>query len=269
MKNDIISIRGINFNDVDLNEAVGICRNFLSQNSGFQNICHIIHTPNAEIVQKCIDDPKYYDLINSAELIIPDGAGVILASKILKTPLKKGKVAGIELAEKLIEEASRNGYGVFFLGGKPGIAELTAEKMKEKYPSLIVSGVNDGFFKKIDTMESAKEYKNSRICGEEEAAVIKKINDSGAQILLVCLGVPKQEIWLNAHKNDLNVKLAGGFGGSFDIYAGVSRRAPKFFITLNLEWLYRLLREPRRIGRMMNLPKFIFGTLFLKKTHKK
>lgn len=236
--NDTIDIRGVHFHNVDLTEATEICRSFL-QTDGMK----IIHTPNSEIVQLCIEKPEYYGLINAADLVIPDGSGVILASKILRRPLKKGKVAGIELCESLLALCAREGYGVFFLGGKPGVAQTAAERMEEKYPGLNVCGVHDGYFK-------------------EDAAVIREINDSGADLLLVCLGVPKQEAWMADHRSELSVRLAGGFGGSLDVFAGNVKRAPRIFIKLGLEWFYRLLCEPKRIGRMMKLPKFLIGTIF-------
>jgi N-acetylglucosaminyldiphosphoundecaprenol N-acetyl-beta-D-mannosaminyltransferase len=238
-----INIRGVSFDSVTMNEAVEICRGFLNDDSG---CAHVIHTPNAEIIQLCIEQNEYYELINSADLVISDGAGVILASKILGRPLQKGKVAGIELCEKLIKLSAECKKSVFFLGGKPGVAETAAIRMKERYPSLSVAGCSDGYFK-------------------DDAAIIKKINDSGASVLLICLGVPRQEKWMFTHRSELKIRLMGGFGGSFDIYAGVSRRAPRILIRLNLEWLYRLICEPRRIGRMMKLPKFIIGTVFSKK----
>lgn len=239
-----IDIRGVLFDSVTMDEAVEICDRFIDET----NTTRVIHTPNAEIVQMCIEQNEYYELINSADLIIPDGAGVILASRILRRPLRKGKVAGIELCENLIKLSAAKGKGVFFLGGKPGIAQTAASHMKERYPGLKIAGCHDGYFK-------------------DDAAVIKKINDSGASLLLICLGVPRQEKWMYSHRGELNVKLMGGFGGSFDIFAGVSRRAPRVFIRLNLEWLYRLIREPRRIGRMMKLPKFIIGVLFSRKRY--
>lgn len=254
-----INIRGVNFDDVDMDGAVELCRGFLDGEGA-----KIIHTPNAEIVQLCVEQPEYYPVINSADLIIPDGSGVILASKLLRRPLKKGKVAGIELCERLVETAAETGRGVYFLGGKPGIADAAAIKMKEKYPSLIISGTHDGYFAKVDSFEKAEAWKKGSII-EEDAAVISDVNDSGASVLLVCFGMAKQEIWMNAHRVELKVSVAGGFGGSFDIYAGVSKRAPRIFISLGLEWFYRLICEPKRIGRMMKLPKFIIGTMFSKK----
>ena len=241
---DKISIRGVNFDNVSLDEATETVAGFIEGEG-----TSVIHTPNSEIVQLCVEQNEYYSLINSAELIIPDGSGVILASKILGTPLSKGKVAGIELAERTLALAAERRYKVFFLGGKPGVADDAAKKMTEKYPSLNIVGTNDGYFKKT---------------GEESDAVVAKVNESGAQILFVCLGVPAQEIWMRENKEKLNVKVMAGLGGSLDVFAGNVKRAPKIFIKLGLEWFYRLIKEPSRIGRMMKLPKFLFGTLFAK-----
>lgn len=231
-----INIRGVHFDNVTMDEAIDICKGFLRGEGA-----KIIHTPNAEITQLCVEKEDIKNTVNSADLIIPDGAGVILASKILKRRLKC-KVAGIELCENLCRISGEMNAKIFFLGGKPGIAEKAAQQLKEKYPDMLIAGINDGYFK-------------------NDAEIIEKINNSGADIVFVCLGVPKQEQWMVSHRNELNVKLMGGFGGSFDVLSGTIERAPKFFIKCNLEWFYRLIKEPKRIGRMMKLPKFVFGSI--------
>ena len=256
-----INIRGVEFDSVNMDMAMEKCSSFLNSDDGR---CRVIHTPNAEICQLCVEKNEYYPLINSADLVLPDGAGVILASKILRKPLEYGKVAGIELCENLIKYCAENHLGVYFLGGKPDVARLASEKMAQKYSGLIVSGCNDGYFPKVNSFETIEQYKNGGAF-EQDRDVIKRINESGAALLLVCLGVPAQELWMNCHRDELNIKLCGGFGGSLDIFAGVSKRAPKIFIKLNCEWLYRLIKEPKRIGRMMALPRFVFGTIFAKK----
>lgn len=237
-----INICGVLFDNVTMQEAVARCETYLAEESEAK----VIHTPNAEIVQMCVENAEALPIINSADLIVPDGAGVVLAAKILHRPLRGGKVAGIELCENLLALSAQRGYSVYFLGGKPGVAEEAARRMAEKYQGLRIAGTHDGYF-------------------TDDAAIIEEINDSGASLLLVCLGVPKQERWMHAHRAALHVRLMGGFGGSLDVYAGNVRRAPKFFLRCNLEWLYRLICEPKRIGRMINLPKFIFGTLFAPK----
>ena len=204
----------------------------------------------------CVEDDSMRSLFNSADLLIPDGAGVVLASKILGTPLKE-KIAGISWAEGLfhaMQNADNEEFRVFLLGGKPGIAEAAKEKLCENYPRLQIVGTHDGYFEKT---------------GTENDAVIEKINKSGAHVLFVCLGAPMQEKWIMANKDRMpNVCLMAGLGGSLDVWAGNVKRAPRLFIKLNLEWFYRLTKEPRRIGRMLKLPKYILGTLREKRKNK-
>lgn len=235
-----INVRGINFDNLTLDETVE--QILLRLQNGEQTA---VFTPNSEIVQACIEESSLYPIINSAEIVCPDGIGVVKAAKILKTPLK-GKVAGIEVGERLIASLTDGEKSVFLLGGKPGIAEQAARNLTEKYPGVRIVGTNDGYFPKE---------------GAENDAVIDKINASGAEILFVCLGAPAQEKWIYQNRSRLNAVVMLGLGGSLDGYAGVVRRAPKLFIDLGLEWFYRLLREPRRLKRMMKLPKFYFGTL--------
>ena len=244
---DKINIRGVDFNNVNMTEALEICEKLIAEGRE-SGSSQRIHTPNAEIVELCVEQPSKREIINSADLIIPDGAGVILAGKILGSPLVKGKVAGIELCENLVRLSGEKGWKIYILGGKPdagngkSVAETAKDKLTEKYPDAPIVGTRDGYFK-------------------DDREVIDAINASGADILFVCLGVPKQEEWMYAHRDELKVALMGGFGGSLDVFAGTVSRAPKFFIKCNLEWFYRLIKEPWRIGRMMKLPKFIFGAV--------
>ena len=239
--NEKINIRGVPVDNVTLDEAFAAVHAFTQTED-----VHMICTPNAEIVQQCIEDKDIAALICRSDLIIPDGAGVVLASKILGTPLK-AKTPGCELGERIAKEAGTHGLRVYFLGGKPGIAEQAEQKLREKYPDFKTVGMHDGYFKKE---------------GEENDAVIAAINEAAPNILFVCLGVPAQEKWIDANRDKLpTVRAALGLGGSLDSYAGTMKRAPKIFIKLNLEWFYRLCKEPKRIGRMMKLPKFVFGSI--------
>ena len=235
-----INIRGVDFLNVTLDEAAKVGEEMLCGDK----VCTVF-TPNAEIVQLCIEQNEYYDLYNGGDMVVADGAGVVKAAKILGTPVK-GKVAGVELGEKMLEYCAESGDGVFFLGAKPGVADLAAKNMAEKYKGLNIAGTNDGYFKKE---------------GEESDAIVEKINESGAKLLFVCLGVPVQEKWITDNKDKLTTaRMCMCLGGSLDVYAGTVKRAPKIFIKLSCEWLYRLLKEPKRIGRMMKLPKFLIGT---------
>ncbi len=245
--NEKINIRGVYFDNVNMDEAM----EKVSEMVNDEGLSYMF-TPNSEIVQNCIENKELYEVINSASLIIPDGIGVVYASKILKTPLK-AKVPGCEVAEKLMEYAAKTGDGVFFFGGgkkteeREAVSILAASKMCEKYPGLNIVGTRDGYFTEADV-----------------PAIIEEINASGAKILFVCLGAPKQEKWIYDNRDALKVNFAAGLGGTLDVFAGTAKRAPKFFLKTNLEWLYRLLCMPSRIGRMMKLPKFLFGTMIHK-----
>ncbi len=242
---DSINIRGVNINNVNLTEATQICENYINSDS-----FHCVFTPNSEIIQLCVEKPEYLPLINSADLITPDGIGVIYASKILGTPLKC-KTAGYDLGLEVVNLSNNSGYKIFFLGGKPGIAEAARDKLLKKYPNAVFVGCHDGYFDKSDCEENSK--------------VIDEINAAAPDILYVCFGVPAQEKWISENRGRLKtVKLCLALGGSLDGYSGNVKRAPEIFIKLGLEWFYRLCKEPKRIGRMMKLPKFLIGTIVYK-----
>lgn len=229
-----ISVLGVKYDNVTMAEAVEQGRQLLL---GTQ--CAYCVTPNAEMAYDALHDEAFRQVLNGASLLLPDGAGVVLGAKILKTPLKE-KVAGIEFAQNMLPVYEELGSHLYLLGSKPGVAEQAAAKMKEKHPGLIICGTADGYFK-------------------DEAAVVAAINASAADVVYVCLGAPKQERFMAAHCRDLQARLLVGLGGTLDGIAGNVRRAPRWMIRLQLEWLYRLIREPRRIGRMMRLPKFVLA----------
>lgn len=238
---DKINIRGVYFNNVTFDEAVSSLIDSLNERKQTA-----LYTPNSEIVQACIENNELFEIINSAEMIIPDGIGVVKAGKILGTPFKGGKVAGIEVGEEIVKRLQKTSHRIFLLGGKPGIAEQARDALILKYPGVEFAGCADGYFKKD---------------GVENDAVIEKINSSGADVLFVCLGAPTQEKWIYENRASMpNVYLMMGLGGSLDGYAGIVKRAPKIFIKLGLEWFYRLICEPWRFKRMLKLPKFYFGT---------
>lgn len=233
MKTDIL---GIQYNNVTLQEALELGRALLTGNDTVYGV-----TPNAEIAYEALRDPEFRNILNGAALVLPDGAGVILGAKILKTPLKQ-KVAGVDFAMGLLGVMEETGSRLYLLGSKPGIAELAAERMLEKHPSLCICGAADGYF-------------------TDEADVVRRINEARADAVFVCLGSPKQERFMARHCADLNVRLMLGLGGTLDSIAGTVKRAPKWMIRLQLEWLYRLIKEPRRFGRMLRLPKYVFAAV--------
>ena len=187
---------------------------------------HYVVTPNPEIVEACRRDPA-----------VMDGIGVIYGAKILGTPLR-GRVTGIAFAQKLMERMAQGGETLFLLGAKPGYAQQAAENLQRQYPGLRIVGTNDGYFK-------------------EDGPIVEKIRASGAQVVFVCLGAPKQEFWMAKNGAATGAGLLVGLGGCLDIFSGNVKRAPVLFQKLGLEWFYRLCKEPSRIGRMMKLPLFL------------
>ena len=227
------NIMGVGFDAVTLKEAVDRAMAQLKEGrKGY------VVTPNPEIVYLAMEDKSYCELVNGASLVLPDGIGIIYAAKILGEKLC-GKVAGIDFASSLMHAMAQNGMRLFLLGAKPGVAEQAAKNLTQKYPGLIITGTRDGYFK-------------------DDSEAVDVVNAAGgADVLFVCLGAPKQERFIKAHLDEMNVTLCCGLGGSLDVFAGTVQRAPDIFIKLGLEWFYRLLKEPSRIGRMMKLPKFL------------
>ena len=233
MKQDVL---GLQFDNVTMDEAVARAAALLESPGA-----SVVVTPNAEIGYEALHDEAFRALLNGADLMLPDGAGVVLAAKLRHTPLKQ-KVAGVDFADRLLGVLAETGQTLYLLGGKPGVAELAAGKMVERHPGLTICGTADGYFK-------------------DEGPVVEKINAAKPDVLFVCVGAPKQELFMQAHKDELNVRLMAGLGGSLDAFAGTVKRAPKWMIRCNLEWLYRLIKEPKRFGRMLRLPKYLWAAL--------
>ncbi len=227
-----VNVLGVGFDNVTMDEALARGRELLDGEG-----CHYVVTPNPEIVEACRSDARAMAAVNGADLVLPDGIGVIYGAKMLKTPLKE-RVPGIEFGTSMIEFCAENKKSVYFLGAKPGVAEQAAENLKRRFNGLIVAGTSDGHFK-------------------DDAAAAAKIRESGADMALVCLGAPKQELFMASHGAETGAKLLLGLGGSLDVFAGVAQRAPEFYVNHNLEWFYRLIKNPSRIGRMMKLPLFL------------
>ena len=234
MSRKTIDILGVNVDSIEFEKAVDVAEGLMKSEK-----TSMIFTPNPEIIMCAKDDGELRSILNSADLCTADGIGVVYASRIIGQPVPE-RVAGFDVVCALLERAAEAGTGVFLFGAKPGVAEIAKKKLEEKHPKIRIVGTHNGYFKE-----------------EDEPGIVEQINQSGADLLLVCLGAPKQEKWIAKHKDELNVNLCMGVGGTLDVLAGTAKRAPKLFIKLNLEWFYRLLKQPTRLGRMMVLPKFI------------
>ena len=237
-----IDVLGVGFDDFTAEQAVRYAFDTIGDN----NKGYVV-TPNPEIVWMARRDNALRAAINGAWMVLPDGIGVILGARILGTPLRGGRVPGIDFASALFNEMAKSGGTVFLLGSKPGIAEEAGQKLEAIHQGLCVVGSADGYF-------------------TDDNLIIEKINSSQPDLLLVCLGSPKQELWMADHIGQLDVKLCAGLGGSLDVFAGRAKRAPILFQKLGLEWLFRLFREPRRIKRMVKLPLFIFAAIWKRLT---
>ena len=227
---------GVGFDSLTMDEAVARARDLMAE----RRAAYVV-TPNPEIVMLCREDAAAMQAVQNADLVLADGIGVIYGAKILGTPLR-AKLPGIDFAAALMTQMGREGKSVFLLGAKPGVADAAGEKLRERFPGLVIAGTNDGYF-------------------QDDDPVVEKINAVQPDLLLVCLGAPKQELFMKNHLDELHIKLMIGLGGSLDSFAGTVKRAPKWMIRCNLEWLYRLIKEPKRFGRMLRLPKYLFAVL--------
>ena len=232
----LIKILGVNIDRVNMQQAVERLRNLAADRSQPS----LVVTPNSEMLAVAAEDQKLAAILNSADLATADGIGVVIASRILGKPLEE-RVAGFDLISALFKELAEENINFYFLGGKPGIVDRAAANLKAKYPDLNISGYHHGYLDR-----------------ESQQRVIEEINNKKIDLLLVGMGVPLQEKFLDSNLEKLKVGAAVTVGGSFDVLAGEVNRAPLWMQKAALEWFYRLLQEPSRFGRMLSLPKFIY-----------
>lgn len=233
-----INIHGIMIDNVTMDEALDRVSELLDGKTAGK-----IYTPNAEIIMQSYRDSELKKLLNDADLVVPDGAGVILASRILGTKLKQ-KVSGIDLVKKMFINTDKRAISFFILGGRPGVPEQAAINILSEFPKARILGYHNGYFD-----------------DDEVPDIINEINSKKAEVLLVGLGAPKQERWIHQHAHEINSKVIIGVGGAIDVFAGKVTLAPEFMRKAGLEWLYRLIKEPSRYKRMMDLPRFMALTL--------
>lgn len=233
-----VDILGVPIDSITMDEAVEKVGAFIDEGG-----LHKIFTPNSEIMMAAQRDSELRNILKEADMVTADGAGVVLASKLLGLSIPE-KVSGVDLIIKIFEAYRGSGLRCFLFGAKPGIAEKAAKNLESDFPGVVVSGYHHGYFS-----------------DEHDDEITNAINASNADILLVALGAPKQEKWISSHSDKLRIKVCIGVGGTIDILAGAAQLAPDFFRRNGLEWLYRLCKEPRRAVRMLDLPRFMLRVI--------
>jgi len=217
---------------VTLEEAVHRIESFLDA-----RVPAIVCTPDTTALWRAQRDRQLREVYHEADLVTPDGTGVVWAGRLLGASFRE-RVSGIDLLEKLFSRGRV--LKIFLLGAAPGVAERAARKLSERYPNLQIVGTHHGYF---------SSHENERIVNLIEAA--------GPDMVLVGLGVPRQELWMRENRREIRTAVLMGVGGCFDVWAEGLRRAPRSWQRLGLEWLYRLLQEPRRLARVSTIPLFV------------
>lgn len=236
--NNIVTIFGIPFSKWGMQETVQYLTGAISARKPHQVI-----TANPIMVMAALENPSYKQMMQQADLIVPDGSGVVWASRVGGDPVAE-RVAGFDLLHELMKEGERHRWRVYLLGASPEVVKEAANRLKMQYPGTEIVGYRDGYFGP-----------------EQDDEVIEGIRRTSPDLLFVARGADTQEPWIAKHKQRLAVPVMMGVGGSFDVISGRTKRAPKVFQKLRLEWLYRLIKEPTRFRRMLALPKFAVRVL--------
>lgn len=225
-------VLGVQVDNITMAEAVDAILGIRGSKTSFS-----IYTPNAEMVMEAKKNSSFMDILNRASMVVPDGAGVVIGARILGEAITE-KVAGVDLVENILSSGEK--LSLYIFGGKPGVAEKAASNISEKYKEISICGTDHGY-------HSTK----------ENDSVIERIVAAKPDLLLVGLGVPRQEMWIDANISKFDSVVCIGCGGTIDVFSGEVKRAPGFFIKMNLEWFYRLIKQPSRLTRMLRIPVFL------------
>ncbi|MGN1318348.1 MAG: WecB/TagA/CpsF family glycosyltransferase [Lachnospirales bacterium] len=238
---EFCKILGVPFANISPNDAVDKVVGFLNDDKK-----HMVFTPNPEMVMEACKNTEFMTILNKSSMNVPDGIGIVYASKLTGSPIKE-RVAGYDMLLSVFDKIKDSDKTVYFFGGAPEIADRAKKAIEERFKGIKIVGTANGYFD-----------------SEREKEIINEINTLKPDLLLVGIGFPKQEKWIYDHISSLNIKVGIGVGGSFDGWCGNVPRAPEFFVNHGLEWFYRLMKQPSRIGRMMQLPLFMLKVIFYK-----
>lgn len=242
MQAKYVKIFGVRFDNVTMEEAFKRFVTFLKK-----DVTSTIYTPNPEMVLNAQQNMQFKAALLEGDLVVPDGIGIIYASKVHQLGLRE-RVGGVDLSERILKFLHTTKGSIYLFGGRPEVSEDAAINLKASYPNLRILGTAHGYIE-----------------GDEVLKVIDHINEVKPDVLFVGLGSPRQELWIDQYRRVLNCRVAIAIGGGIDIWAGHAKRAPKWMQHMGIEWLYRLLQEPRRIKRMIKLPVFAFKVITTRK----
>ena len=257
IENDILTSRiklfQVGIDQVDNQETIQRIEEFIVSKKP-----HQIVTPDTLAVLRARKDPEYQAILKSADLVTPDGAGILWAATTLNHPLLE-RVTGIDIIHNMCRLAAKKGYSLYLLGSYPGVASEAALNLSKKYPGIKIAGTHHGYFS-CEDRENYGDVKNSNNekSKEEEEKIIAEIKENKPDILLVGMGVPKQEKWINKNLKSLNIPACMGVGGSFDVLSGRIPRAPLWMQRHGMEWIYRSIKQPNRAFRTLALFYFIW-----------
>ncbi|MEA2553137.1 MAG: N-acetylglucosaminyldiphosphoundecaprenol N-acetyl-beta-D-mannosaminyltransferase [Fimbriimonadaceae bacterium] len=229
-----VDILGVAVDRLDMPEALARLDEFLKSRTP-----HIVVTADACGIVQAQTDPEFMEILRTAHLVTPDSAGVLWASKKKGEPIKE-RVSGVDLTDELCAMSADRGWRIFLLGSQPGVADLAAEKLRLKHPGCNIVGARHGFFP-----------------SESDEVVAQEIAALKPDILLVAMGIPRQEKFIRKTQHIIGAPIAMGVGGSLDVFSGKAKRAPYVFQRLKLEWLWRLMLNPSKISKAKFLPRFV------------
>ncbi|MFZ4506707.1 MAG: WecB/TagA/CpsF family glycosyltransferase [Fimbriimonas sp.] len=235
-KPERVHVLGLPVDRITMAETLGRIRGFLAEP---WNQTHLIITADAVGLVQAQHEQNYHKLYAKASIITPDSVGVLWAAKRGGTPLPE-RVSGVDLVGEICAISGETGCRIFFLGASPGVAELAAEKLRLKYPGCNIVGTRHGYFSKDD-----------------DQLVAKEIAEFTPDVLFVAMGIPRQELFIDATAGIIRAKVAMGVGGSLDVFSGRAKRAPKIMQMLKLEWAWRLILNPKKIDKAKYLPEFV------------
>jgi len=238
MKIDTVNILGTSVANMAMHEVLEWVRIMIEQGKPR----HIV-TANAEILHKAYVEPEFMRVLAKADLITADGSGVMWAAKALGNPISE-KVSGVDLVDHLLTLAEEKSWKIYLFGAAPEVVEKAVLNSLSKHPLLRVAGFQHGYYSQ-----------------QEIEGIVANISSIKPDVILVAMGVPRQELFIQQYLKDLNVPIAIGVGGTFDVMAGVAKRAPEWMRSYGLEWFYRLYKQPSRFRRMLALPKFVLEVL--------